>query len=746
MRCASAVFLCACAAAAQAGEAGVSAVVFVQAGQAKTVDVLGKKWTQGDGFLECQGANRPADRLVGRACIGAGDFRIAARLAIRKLARSAAAFTLGDKNYFGFAGAHGKMFVTGPWFDHAWGKPIGEPTDFMKDGEPFEFVMERRGDQLRVLIDGKLAYRQKVAAGPLGAPGFAPVRSTMRVYRFEASGHLLPYVAPKPPRRRRRKEHIVLDSRVKPLPTLPYGPIVRLGDGALLAARGNDAIVSRDRGKTWKSRPILPRDGKFLIRPERAMLRTRKGTIILIFSNDAVRKYSWDRAKNLPRPDMHLPSYSIRSTDEGRTWTDLTLLYDGWCGCIQDIIQTRNGAIVVPGQELLFDKGRHATFPYVSTDEGKTWRRMRCLDIGGRGDHAGAIEGTLVELRDGRLWMLLRSYHGFFYESFSPDQGLTWTDPKPSRIQSTGSPGKLKRLASGRLALLWNAIPNPGFVRREELSISFSEDDGRTWTPAQVIARNKGGRVSYPHLFEVEPGVLWISTMQGRLRVELREADFLKTWKTLVAFGDSTTAPRGKAAVYPRRLSGELAWRHLFFRVVNAGVPGDTTEKARARFERDVLARKPALVVIQFGINDAAVDVWKHPPAKAPRVPLKRFRENLAFFVDALQSRGAKVVLMTPNPLRWTPRLRQLYGKPPYRVDEADGFNVVLKDYAQAVRDLAAAKSVPLVDVYKAYQDYDRQPGRSMDELLLDGMHPNDKGHELTASLLPPVIAAAGRE
>jgi len=72
-----------------------------------------------------------------------------------------------------------------------------------------------------------------------------------------------------------------------------------------------------------------------------------------------------------------------------------------------------------------------------------------------------------------------------------------------------------------------NAIPNPGYVRREELSISFSQDEGKTWTPPQVFARNKAGRASYPHVFEHSPGELWITTMQGRLRVSLREEDFL---------------------------------------------------------------------------------------------------------------------------------------------------------------------------------------------------------------------------
>ncbi len=532
------------------------------------------------------------------------------------------------------------------------------------------------------------------------------------------------------------EDKIVLDSRVTPIPKLPHGPFVRLADGGILGVNEDSTIVTHDDGKTWKARPIFKSDEKFKIRPERAMLRTRAGTIVLIFANNAVLKYSWDKEKNSPLPDMHLPSYAIRSTDEGQTWTDLTLLDDGWCGCIQDIIQTDDGNIIVPGQEILFDQGRHATMPYVSTDEGRTWQRTRYLDIGGRGDHAGAIEGTLEQLRDGRVRMLLRSYHGFFYDSFSADSGFTWTDPKPSSIKTTGSPGKMKRLASGRLVLLHNAIPNPGFVRREQLSITFSDDDGQTWCPPQVIATNKGDRVCYSHLFEHTPGTLWITTMVSNLRVSLREVDFIKDWTKIVCFGDSTTAPRKGQAVYADLLQNGLSDQGLDLWVENSGVGSSTTDHARERFKRDVLDHRPRLVVIQFGINDSAIDVWKKPPASKPRVALSRYEENLNFFIDTLRKQDCEVILMTPNPLRWADRTRPLYGHSPYDPDDVDGFNLLLKDYAAAVRKIAAAKKVELIDVYALYESYDRQTGKSMNDLLRDGMHPNSTGHRRVADLL----------
>jgi lysophospholipase L1-like esterase len=172
----------------------------------------------------------------------------------------------------------------------------------------------------------------------------------------------------------------------------------------------------------------------------------------------------------------------------------------------------------------------------------------------------------------------------------------------------------------------------------------------------------------------------------------------------------------------------------LTVEVINAGVGGNSTEDARSRFEKDVLAHQPALTVIQFGINDSAINVWAEPPETQPRVTKSRYVANLEYFIESLRQQNSRIMLMTPNPLRWTAALKTLYGKPPYQPDDPDGFNVTLSPYAASVRLLAKREKLPLIDVYAAFQEYGTR--HSMDDLLLDGMHPNDKGHRLVADLL----------
>ena len=194
------------------------------------------------------------------------------------------------------------------------------------------------------------------------------------------------------------------------------------------------------------------------------------------------------------------------------------------------------------------DPGHHAVVTYTSDDEGKSWIRSNIIDLGGTGNHGGVMEATIEQLNDGRIWMLMRTNWGFFWEALSENEGLTWKDFNPTGIDASSSPGKLKRLKSGRLVLVWNRYYPEGRQsyplsggdnnlsevpvswHREELSIMFSEDDGKHWTSQEVIARTtkKGDRLCYPEIFEASPGQLWITTVfSGNLRVKLYEEDFI---------------------------------------------------------------------------------------------------------------------------------------------------------------------------------------------------------------------------
>ena len=558
-----------------------------------------------------------------------------------------------------------------------------------------------------------------------------------------------------------------LHPKASALPFTHQGPFVNTADGGVLCVDAKNALLSMDEGRTWDTTPLFAEPAKFTVSSERALLRTREGVIISAWMNLGERSqpkgWRWGE-KDVSWKDFLLPTYTCRSTDDGKTWEAPVKLSDPWCGCIHSLIQMKSGRLVLVGQEII-PQWRHATVMWASDDLGKTWQRGDMLDYGvGTHDHAGSLEGSVIERKDGSLYLLLRTESGYLWEAISRD-GLKWEGLKQTTIQSVTCCPQMARLAEGRIALLWNAPPRhdpKSGSSRVELSLAFSDYETATWSKPVIVAANyvPGGRVSYPYLYERKPGELWITTMQGGLRMKINVADLLAaeipvfvpppkaTPKPggIIMFGDSTTAPRGSVKVYATRVETALQNIGSSLGVHNAGVPSNTTVQARKRLQEDVLRHKPRVVVMQFGINDSAVDVWKKPPMTEPRVSLESFIENSRAMIAETQKQGAKVILMTTNPMRWTSKLRELYGKPPYNADAEDGFESLnLTRYNDALRILAGEMKVSLVDVHAAYPVFAAKNKTTIDDMLTDGMHPGDLGHQLVAELLVPAIRDAVR-
>ena len=558
-----------------------------------------------------------------------------------------------------------------------------------------------------------------------------------------------------------------LHPKASALPFTHQGPLVATAAGGVICVDAKNALLSTDEGLTWTQTPLFSEPAKFTVSSERALLRTREGVIISSWMNLTERAqpkgWRWGE-KAVSWQEFVLPTYTCRSSDDGQTWEPPVKLSDPWCGCIHSLIQMKSGRIVLVGQEII-PQWRHATVMWVSDDLGKSWQRGDMLDYGvGTHDHAGSLEGSVIERRDGSLYLLLRTESGFLWEATSRD-GLKWEGLKQTTIPSVTCCPQMARLTDGRIALLWNAPPRhdpKSGASRSELSLAFSEDETATWSKPVIVAANHapGGRVSYPYLYERKPGELWITTMQGDLRMKINVADlgageipvFVPPPKAqpkpggIIMFGDSTTAPRGSVKVYATRVEIALQSIGSSLSVSNSGVPSNTTAQARKRLQEEVLRHKPRIVVMQFGINDSAVDVWKKPPMTEPRVSLSPFIDNYRAMITEAQQQGAKVIVMTTNPLRWTSKLRELYGKPPYHADAEDGFESLnLTRYNDALRTLATELKVPLVDVHTAYPAFAEKHKTTIDAMLTDGMHPGDLGHQLVAELLAPAIRDAVR-
>jgi hypothetical protein len=136
----------------------------------------------------------------------------------------------------------------------------------------------------------------------------------------------------------------------------------------------------------------------------------------------------------------------------------------------------------------------------VSSDEGRTWELHGALKA-----PEWALEGMVTELKDGRLWLLIRTGGGFLWESHSADKGRTWSEAKPGNIANPGSRFFIRRLASGNLLL----VNHHKFEGRSHLTAQISTDDGETWNDGLLL--DERGGISYPDGVEDRDGLIWIT-------------------------------------------------------------------------------------------------------------------------------------------------------------------------------------------------------------------------------------------
>lgn len=355
--------------------------------------------------------------------------------------------------------------------------------------------------------------------------------------------------------------HLV-DGQVREVRSLRgAGPFIRLNNGSIFTvAEGSSvASISYDEGLTWTSYDILPNANYSFLSPYFTV--AADGSVVVGFSNGReIVPLNWNTSTKSYNPNATLPTYTIRSTDHGRTWGTPVKLHDEWTGMNRDMITLNNGKIVFATMKMFNHPGRHTVLTYTSADNGMSWQASNVLHQPGSpsGDHAGFMESTLTELTDGRLWMLIRTNLDYMYETYSNDDGLTWSTPQRMNIDASSSPAVLKRLQSGRLILVWNRLYPEGRTEyhrmsgdgnlaevaaswhRDELSMMFSDDEGASWSDPVIVAKNhlhapstpanawdQSKWLSYPLLFEVRPGVIWLTTGHGGLKVEFEESRYI---------------------------------------------------------------------------------------------------------------------------------------------------------------------------------------------------------------------------
>ncbi len=503
---------------------------------------IGAPWTQADGRLASVG---DTSRLYGNQAIGTGDFHIRARLVLPELTRQDPEVGIGPYSHIRLDANGGRLIIGGPLFvpDEQMIRYtiIGKNDGYITAGEPFLFEAIGKEGQITFLLNGTAIHTTALLRDTVGPVSLFPAAGTLEVLDFSVTAdELTPYTA-----KDVTAYGVSLDPRLTWRPQLRKANYVTLADGALAYLNGEDLMISADGGLTFERREgTVDHDayGDTLLFSGAMLLRTKDNTLVAVTINSKNYVHlEWDEEANKGIAGTR-EVWTLRSTDEGHTWTDVQRIYPGYCGALVDMIQTSSGHIVVPVQELNASAERHVTCTYVSADDGLTWQRGNVLDIGGTGNHAGAFEPTLAELDGGRLMMLMRTNLDYLWAAYSDTEGRFWRKTEPSVFDASSSPAFMKRLASGRIVLVWNRVHPEGKTSyrrrvgkwsetpvswcREEVSMVITDPNGENWSDPVVIAKKPGIWMAYPYLFEPEPGTVWVFA-SGGLKAEFKEADFV---------------------------------------------------------------------------------------------------------------------------------------------------------------------------------------------------------------------------
>lgn len=210
--------------------------------------------------------------------------------------------------------------------------------------------------------------------------------------------------------------------------------------------------------------------------------------------------------------------------------------------------------------------------------------------------------------------------------------------------------------------------------------------------------------------------------------VVLTMASFISMQKKkVVFFGDSITQAAVKPGGYIVKI-GDLATADKVadrYDFIGAGIGGNKVYDLFLRMEDDVLSKRPNVVVIYVGVND----VW-HKRSYGTGTDPDKFERFYTAIIKKLQAANCKIALCTPA----------VIGE---RTDFSNELDGDLNQYSTMIRNLAKSNNLPLIDLRKAFLDYNLQNNKENKEsgiLTTDRVHLNEKGNQLVAEEMWKVL------
>jgi len=197
----------------------------------------------------------------------------------------------------------------------------------------------------------------------------------------------------------------------------------------------------------------------------------------------------------------------IKSYDNGKTWSNPERLPDGFIGPVKNKpVILKTGILLCPSSTE--DKGWNVQMERTA-DTGKTWTKT-IIKSGEK--KFSAIQPTVLFYPGNKLQILCRSREGCITESWSEDNGKTWSLLAATSLPNPNSGIDATTLKDGTQLLVYNPTTTSGDGRggpRTPLCVAISSD-GKNWKDV-VTLEKEPGEFSYPAVIQPSDGLVHIT-------------------------------------------------------------------------------------------------------------------------------------------------------------------------------------------------------------------------------------------
>lgn len=309
------------------------------------------------------------------------------------------------------------------------------------------------------------------------------------------------------------------------------------------------SVASFDGGRNWgKSKEEFELPGLRIAGNQ--CIKSANGELLCVFA-------VWGKGEGGYRGRL-LNLWYCHTDGGGKHWTTPREIFHGYVGALRSFIQLKSGRLLlafakaVPEREKappkgITDYGWNDIISLYSDDEGKTWKpsenSLKIVSQRSKTTRYGGIEPAIVELKSGKIWMLIRTNSGYLYESYSDDGGKSWEEPKATEFISSNSPAAILRLSDNRIIIFWcsdQCWDNPRSYAdggRGILHAAISDDGGKTWKgfrevltkPVEDLPKHGDFGTAYSSAIETTDNKVVLASGQGAGRaIVLFDPDWLE--------------------------------------------------------------------------------------------------------------------------------------------------------------------------------------------------------------------------